>query len=214
MREQIFLMLQKNAISDISPDTPGFFSNVFLVRKASGGWRPVIDLKQLNQRIDASHFRMHTISSVLSIVYRGDYAFKIDLQDAYFQLLIYLHSRKYLCFAFENKVYQFRVLHFSLNTAPHLLTCLGHTVAPYLHRQGISVIPYRNNWLISRFCGFHYSWIRGELPSQYPKLGRYGTRLAKYPPRKPCRTEKCPNSWDHSIGPQVSSHWVIYTFIH
>ena len=34
---------------------------------------------------------------------------------------------------------------------------------------------------------------------------------AGYPPRKPCRTEKCPNLWDHSIGPQVSSHWVIYT---
>ena len=57
-------------------------------------------------------------------------------------------------------------------------------------------------------------WIKGELPSQYPKLGRYGTRRAEYPPRKPCRTEKCPNLWDHSIGPQVSSHWVIYTFIH
>ena len=43
MREQISLML---------PDTPGFYSNVFLVRKASGGWRPVIDLKQLNHHID------------------------------------------------------------------------------------------------------------------------------------------------------------------
>ena len=110
----------------------GFYSNVFLVRKASGGWRPVIDLKQLNQHIDAPHFRMHTISSVY-------------LQDAYFQLLIYLHSRKYLRFAFENKVYKFRVIHFSLNTAPHVLTCLGHTVAAYLHRQGISVIPGNDN---------------------------------------------------------------------
>ena len=98
-------MLQKNAISDISPDTPGFFSNI--------------------------------------------------------------------------------VLHFSLNTAPHVLTCLGHTVAPfYLHHQGISVIPYRNNWSISSFCGFHYSWIRGELPSQYPKLGRYGTCRAKISSQK------------------------------
>ena len=34
---------------------------------------------------------------------------------------------------------------------------------------------------------------------------------AEYPPRKPCRTEKCPNLWDHSIGPHVSSHRVIYT---
>ena len=107
-----------------------------MVRKAAGGWRPVIDLKQLNHHIDAPHFRMHTISSVLSTVKKGDYAFKIDLQDAYFR------------FAFENKVYQFRVLHFSLNTAPQVFSCLRHRVAAYLHHQGISVIPYLDDWLI------------------------------------------------------------------
>ena len=139
-------MLQKNAISKISPDTSVFYSNVFLVRKASGGWRPVIDLKQLNHHINAHHFHMHTISSVPSTVERGDFAFKIDLQDAYFHVLIHPHSRKYLCFAFENKVYQFRELHFSLNTAPQVLTRLGQTVTAYL--QGISVIAYLDDWLI------------------------------------------------------------------
>ena len=68
MREQISLMLQRNAISEISPDTPGFYSNAFMVHKASRGWCPVIDLKQLNHHIDAPHFRMHTIGSVLSTV--------------------------------------------------------------------------------------------------------------------------------------------------
>ena len=228
-------MLQRNAISEISPDTPGFYSNTFMVRKASGGWRPVIDSKQLNHHIDAPHFRMHTISSVLSTIKKGDYAFKIDLQDVYFHVLIHPHSRKY----------QFRVLHFSLNTAPQVFICLRHRVAAYLHHQGISVIPYLDDWLIhhpdrqvllrhqsqllnilnmvglrlneaksrtrTSFWGFHYSWIRGELPSQYPKLGRYGTRMPNILPEKPCRTEKCPNLWNHSIGPQVSSHWVIYT---
>ena len=148
MREQISLMLQKNAFSEISPDTPGFYLNVFLVRKASGGWHPVIDLKQLNHHIDAPHFRMHTISSVLSTVERGDYAFKIDLQDAYFHVLIHPDSRKYLRFAFEKKVYQFRVLPFGLNTASKVFTRLGHRVAAYLHHQGISVIPYPDDWLI------------------------------------------------------------------
>ena len=95
MREQISLMLQKNAISEISPDTPGFYSNIFLVYKASGGWRPVIDLKQLNHHLHSPHFRMHTISSVLSTE-RGNYVFKIDLQDAYFHILINPDSRKYL----------------------------------------------------------------------------------------------------------------------
>ena len=47
---------------------------------ASGGWHPVIDLKQLNHHINVPHIHMHTISSVLSTVKRGDYAFKIDLQ--------------------------------------------------------------------------------------------------------------------------------------
>ena len=113
-----------------------------MVCKASGGWRPVIDIKQLNHHIDTPHFRMHTISSVLSTVKKG-YVFKIDLQDAYFDVLIHPHSRMYLHFAFENKV-----LHFSLNTAPQVFTCLRHRVAAYLHHQGISVIPYVDDWLI------------------------------------------------------------------
>ena len=135
----------KNAITEVPPDSPGFYSNVFLVRKASGGWRPVIDLKNLNSHIHAPHFRMFTTSSVLSSVKKGDYAFKIDLQDAYFHVPIHPSSRKYLRFAFENRVYQFRVLPFGLNT---VFTRLGHTVAAYLHRQGVSVIPYLDDWLI------------------------------------------------------------------
>ena len=74
--------------------------------------------------------------------------FKIDLQDACIHVLIHPHSRKYLRFAFKNQVYQFRVLHFSLNTAPQVFTCLRHRVAAYLHHQGISVIPYLDDWLI------------------------------------------------------------------
>ena len=130
------------------PDSPGFYSNVFLVRKASGGWRPVIDLKNLNAHIHAPHFRMFTTSSVLSSVEKGDYAFKIDLQDAYFHVPIHPSSRKYLRFAFKKSVFQFQVLPFSLNTAPQVFTRLGHTVTAYLHRQGLSVIPYLDDWLV------------------------------------------------------------------
>ena len=72
--------------------------------------------------------------------------FKIDLQDAYFHVLIDPDSRKYLRFAFENKVYQFGVLPFGLNTAPKVFTRLGYTVAAYLHCQCISVILYLQPW--------------------------------------------------------------------
>ena len=62
MREQISLMLQKNAVTEMPPNSPRFYSNVFLVCKASRGWRPVIDLKSLNAHILAPHFRMFTTS--------------------------------------------------------------------------------------------------------------------------------------------------------
>ena len=117
-------------------------------KKSFRGWRLVIDLKNLNAHIHAPHFRMFTTSSVLSSVEKGDYTFKIDLQDAYFHVPIHPSSRKYLRFAFENRVYQFQVLPFGLNTAPQVFTRLGHTVTAYLHRQGISVMPYLDDWLI------------------------------------------------------------------
>ena len=111
------------------------FSRVLFERipGTQGFWRvePVIDLKQLNAHIDVPHFHMHTISSVLNI-----------------HILVHPNSKKYLRFAFENKVNQFRVLPFGLNTAPRVFTRLGHTVAAYLHRQGILVIPYLDDWLI------------------------------------------------------------------
>ena len=70
------------------------------------------------------------------------------MQDAYFHVPIHPSSRKYLRFAFKNKVYQFQVLPCGLNTAPQVFTPLGHTATGYLHRQGISVIPYLDDWLI------------------------------------------------------------------
>ena len=148
MREQISLMLQKNAIIEVPPDSPGFYSNVFLVRKSSGGWRPVIDLKNLNTHIHAPHFHMFTTSSVLSSVEKGDYAFKIDLQDAYFHVLIHPNSRKYLRFAFENRVYQFQVLPFGLNTATSSVYSFGAHGDSIPAPSGISVIPYLDDWLI------------------------------------------------------------------
>ena len=135
-------MLQKNMVTEVPPNSPGFYSNVFLVRKASGEGRPVIDLKSLNAHIFAPHFHIFTTSSVLSTMRKG------DLQDVYFHVPIHPKSRKYLRFAFENKVYQFRVLPFSLNTVPQIFTRLGHTVTGYLHRLGISVIPYLDDWLV------------------------------------------------------------------
>ena len=59
MCEQIALMLQKNAIVEVSPDTPGFYSSVFLVCKASGGlqWQ-WLNLSFFTNRIPLRPFQL------------------------------------------------------------------------------------------------------------------------------------------------------------
>ena len=60
-------MLDKKAIREIpvSPDTPGFYSPIFLVAKESGGWRPILNLKAFNKFVVPPSFRMETLRTVM-----------------------------------------------------------------------------------------------------------------------------------------------------
>ena len=58
--EKEFLdLLQKRAIEQ-APQTPGFYSRLFVVQKDSGSWRPIIDLSTLNTFIVSQRFHMET----------------------------------------------------------------------------------------------------------------------------------------------------------
>ena len=54
--------------------------------KASGAWRPVVDLSTLNLWIQQTSFRMETLQSVLLSVRPGDWWVSLDLKDAYLQV--------------------------------------------------------------------------------------------------------------------------------
>ena len=97
LMEEITSLIAKGAIEE-APHDQGFYSRLFVVRKTSGSWRPVIDLSSLNAFINKTQFRMETVQSVLSSVRLGDWMVSIDLQDAYFQIPIHKDSRKYLRF--------------------------------------------------------------------------------------------------------------------
>ena len=156
MREQVSLMLQRNAISEISPDTPGFCSNC--IHGMQGIWSYRLKTTEPPHRCSSLSNAHHKLSAEYCRK-KGDYTLKIDLQDAYFHVLIHPHSRKYLRFAFENKVYQFRVLHFSLNTAPQVFTCLRHGVAAY-RISSQKTLSYRE---VYQFMG-SLNWASGLIP--------------------------------------------------
>ena len=56
-------MLQKDAILEVPLDTLAFYSNMFLVCATLEGWRPVIDLKQLNAQHNSFLHGYHCLNS-------------------------------------------------------------------------------------------------------------------------------------------------------
>ena len=128
--------------------SPGFYSRIFVVMKASGSWRPVIDLSTLNLRVCKTPFKMETLQSVLLSVRSGDWMVSIDLKDAYLQIPIHPDSRKYLRFVALNQVFQFKALCFGLSTAPQVFTRVMAPVSALLHRQGIRMCRYLDDWLL------------------------------------------------------------------
>ena len=116
-------LLHKQAIEQ-APQTPGFYSLLFVVQKDSGAWCPIIDLSTLNTYIASQRFHMETPQSVVCSIRQGDWMISLDLQDAYLQVPIHPESRRYLRFTMGGVPYQFRVLCFGLTTAPQVFTRL------------------------------------------------------------------------------------------
>ena len=66
-------MLAKGALEIVLDPGPGFYSHLFLVEKAMGGWRPVISLSPLNGFVRQTPFKMETAASVLLSVREGGF---------------------------------------------------------------------------------------------------------------------------------------------
>ena len=147
LTQELQNLLRKGAVEP-APQSPGFYSRLFLVQKASGSWRPIIDLSTLNDYIISAHFHMETPWSVLNSIRPGDWMISLDLQDAYLQVPVHRDSRLFLRFVVAGKTYQFRVLCFGLTTAPQVFTRVMAPVSAILHRHGVRMLRYLDDWLV------------------------------------------------------------------
>ena len=147
-------MEMKGAIEVVRTPSPGIYSRLFLVPKARGTWRPIIDLSVLNTHIQCPSFKMETNGSLLN----GS---------------IHPSFRQYLRFCHEGVVWQFRALPFGLNTAPRVFTMVTAPVVAYAHLNGVSLHVYLDDWLIKTHIGRVSQTANAMVigPLHTPRLG-------------------------------------------
>ena len=92
-------------------------------------------------------FKMETQRKVKDAIQLNDWAFSLDLTDAYLHVPIHPRSCKYLRFTLGGRVYQFKALPFGLSTSPFVFTLLMKVIATFLRKRAITLHPYLDDWL-------------------------------------------------------------------
>ena len=93
-------------------------------------------------------FKMPTLKHIWQLIQQGDFAFSIDLQDAYLHVPIVKHHHHFLRFVWCNVPYQWKVLPFGLATAPRVFTSLMKPILFLCHCKGFHIVIYLDDILV------------------------------------------------------------------
>ena len=141
--------LRNKEVIEPTPLTLNFYSRLFLVRKATGEWRLIIDLSSLNVFVHCPSFTMETPRSILRALQQGQWLTSLDLKDAYFHIGIHSADRRYLRFSHNGTAWQFTVLPFGLSTSPRVFTKILKPVLAYAHLHRVKLLMYIDDWLLN-----------------------------------------------------------------
>ena len=103
IQEEIDTLLEKEAMEPTSHNQAQFVSNFFLVKKKSGGFRPVINLMNLNQFIHTEHFTMKTITNLRTMLLKDDWIVTIGISDAYLTIRLDEEFKHYVAFQYHDQ---------------------------------------------------------------------------------------------------------------
>lgn len=95
MSAEIQKMLESNVI-EVAPTTPSFVSPMFLVMKPDQSYRPIFNLKSLNEFISVRKFYLLSHFEIPKFLQPGDWLTKIDMSQAYFHVNVSLSRRRFL----------------------------------------------------------------------------------------------------------------------
>ena len=122
---------------------------MFVVPKHTGGHRPILNLKHFNHYMHIPSFKMPTLKNIWQLIQQGDFAFSIDLQDAYLHIPIVKYHCHFLHFIWHNVPYQWKVLlPYGLATALRVFTSLTKPILFLCHCKGLHIVIYLDDILV------------------------------------------------------------------
>ena len=147
LQQEVEAMLAKGALEIAQDLGPGFYSCLFLVEKASGGWRPVIDLSP--ERVRPADSVQDGNSCFCTVICQrgGCSSFPgsegrllSDPNPSIFEEAIEVHV--------GGDGLPVSSPCFGLSTAPQVFTRVFPAVSAWAHSHGIRLLRYLDDWLV------------------------------------------------------------------
>ena len=148
LKAEVKNLIEKGAVVPVSKSQIQLTSPPFVVPKSGGGWRPIIDLRRLNQYLRPPHFKMEGLHMLPNVVRQNFFMAKVDLKDAYLTVAVSAEFHCLLGFQDNGQLLQFQTLPFGLCTAPYAFSKITKPAVQFLRQAGIHIIIYLDDMLL------------------------------------------------------------------
>ena len=126
----------------IEPSKSAWRSPLLLIRKPDGTFRMTTDLRGLNSVTKKDQFPLPRIDEMLDSMKGAQYMAKLDLRNAFFQILLKPEDKEKTAFVFDKALYHYRVLPQGLVHSPANLCRIMHEL---LHEYDKFCFPYMDD---------------------------------------------------------------------
>jgi hypothetical protein len=149
VHKETMALLEKRAIEPSPHEEMQCIWRQFLVDKAgSPDKRPVINLKPQVPYVRPVYFKFENLRTVKDVARKGDYACKVDLKDAFLQVPLAPHVRRYFKFWHQGQLFQWSTLPFGYRDSPRTFQKLMLDAIRPLRRKGLRMVLYLDDILL------------------------------------------------------------------
>ncbi|KAA6376044.1 MAG: putative Transposon Ty3-G Gag-Pol polyprotein [Streblomastix strix] len=126
-----------------------WYNPTFMIKKANGKWRKILDAKALNKQIADFHFKMYDSNEVKQTIRLGDWGTSLDLSSAFHHIIVQTETQPYLEFEFQNNHYTYRAMSFGNKHSPIYFAAAMEPIMQQIRmKTEIRIINYINDILL------------------------------------------------------------------
>ena len=153
VRKRLHEYIHFGAVVELDPLTVDvsdlFIQPLHVIIKADKKPRVVVDLsRNLNTHLEYEYFQYSCVDDAVEASYPGCWYGKLDLTNCFLSFPLHPSVRRYFCFRFEGRLYQFTHMPFGLSIAPRVCTLLLSVVAFALKQAGIRHVRYLDDFFL------------------------------------------------------------------